>query len=169
MKKNKLRTALCLLLAGTVLTAFAALAADVGSRDDPLVTLSYLNGVYLNRLLDEVDEKLEARNQEILSELSGSAPGDTGTAQSAAAFEPVTLSAGQALRGNVGCEILFRSGTASCSAPAGTQALVDTTSGSAVSGGGALTANHLYMALEGAVIQAGGSAEMLVRGEYRVD
>ena len=30
MKKNKLRTALCLLLAGTVLTAFAALASDAG-------------------------------------------------------------------------------------------------------------------------------------------
>lgn len=161
MKKNPLRTALCLLLAGTVLAAFAALAADVGGRDDPLVTLSYLNGAYLSHLLDKVDEKLEARNRAFLSELS------IPDGQSAE-FVPVTLSSGQTLRGASGCEILFRSGTAICSAPAGTQALADTTSGSAVSGGGALTVNHLYIVLDSASIQTSAGAELLVRGDCSI-
>ena len=171
MKKNRLRTALCLLLAGTVLAAFAALAADTGGRDDPLVTLSYLNGTYLSRLLDEVDGKLEERERELLAGLSG-APAAGGTVQpggETADFVPVTLPAGRALRGTAGCEILFRSGSAACLAPAGTAALADTTSGGAVSGGGALTANHLYLILDSAGVQAASSASMLVRGDYYIE
>ena len=105
MKKNKLRTALCLLLAGTVLTAFAALASDAGGQDNPLVTLSYLQGPYLRLLLDEVDEKLERSNQALLADLGASGVQPAWDA----AFVPVALSAGQVLRGTAGCEILFRS------------------------------------------------------------
>ena len=165
MKKNKLRTALCLLLAGTVLTAFAALASDAGGRDDPLVTLSYLQGPYLSLLLDEVDEKLERSNQALLTDLGASGVQPAGDA----AFVPVTLSAGQVLRGTAGCEILFRSGDAVCLAPAGAQALADTTSGSAVSGGGALTANHLYLVLDSAGVQASGGVELLARGSWYIE
>lgn len=171
MRKSKLRTALCALLAGTVLTAFAALAADAGGQDDPLVTLSYLNGVYLSRLLDEVDEKLASRNRDILSELSGASSGLGSAAQpggGTADFEAVTLAAGETLRGSAGCEVLFRSGAAVCAAPPGTQPLADTTSGALVSGGGALTANHLYLVLDSAGVQAGGDVELLARGNYSI-
>ena len=41
-----MRIAACALLALTVLTAFSALAGGVGSQDDPLVTLSYLNDTF---------------------------------------------------------------------------------------------------------------------------
>ena len=74
----------------------------------------------------------------------------------------------RSLRGTAGCEILFRSGDAVCLAPAGAQALADTTSGSAVSGGGALTANHLYLVLDSAGVQASGSVELMARGNYSV-
>lgn len=169
MKKSKLPTLLCLLLAGIVLTAFAALAADAGGRDDPLVTLSYLNGAYLSHLLDEVDGKLEERNRDILAELSGTSAGGGGQPGGGYAFTPVTLSDGQTLRGSPGCEILFRSGAAVCSSPAGTQTLADTTSGGLVSGGGALTANHLYVALDSTGVQGAGSAGLLVRGDYYIE
>ena len=50
-QKRRLRTAACVLLAGTVLAAFVALAADAGSQGDPLVTLSYLNDTFLGQIL----------------------------------------------------------------------------------------------------------------------
>ena len=43
MKKKSMRTAACVMLVGTVLAAFMAIATEVGSQQDPLVTLSYLN------------------------------------------------------------------------------------------------------------------------------
>lgn len=167
MKKRRLRGALSLLLAGFVLSAFAALAAEVGSREDPLVTLSYLNGAYLNRILDEVDEKLEERSRALLAGLSGTASG--GGTSAGYDFTPVTLSAGESLRGTPGCEILLRSGAAVCASPAGTQTLADTTSGSAVSGGGALAVNHLYLVLDTTSVQASGDALLLIRGDCYIE
>ena len=52
-QKRRLRTAACVLLAGTVLAAFVALAADAGSQGDPLVTLSYLNDTFLGQILED--------------------------------------------------------------------------------------------------------------------
>ena len=57
MKKRSLRAALCVMLVGTVLAAFVAVAAEVGSQGDPLVTLSYLNDTFLGQILTKVDEK----------------------------------------------------------------------------------------------------------------
>ena len=71
MKKKTVRTAACLLLAATVLTAFAALAGGVGSQDDPLVTLSYLNGTFLDQVLEKVDKSLESRGAQLQKELEG--------------------------------------------------------------------------------------------------
>ena len=69
MKRRKLRTALCVLLAGTVLAAFVAIAAEAGSQGDPLVTLSYLNDTFLGQLLGKVDSKLTQRDQALRQEL----------------------------------------------------------------------------------------------------
>ena len=58
MRRKKLRIFACVLLALTVLTAFAALAGGVGSQDDPLVTPSYLNDTFTGQVLEKVDKAL---------------------------------------------------------------------------------------------------------------
>lgn len=182
MKKKTVRTVVCLLLAATVLTAFAALAGGVGSQDDPLVTLSYLNGTFLDQVLEKVDKSLESRGAQLQKELEqeiarreqalrGQLSGAPSPAPGgdAAAYTALVLSAGQTLSGGAGCEVLLRSGGAVCVADsAGAPALVDTTSGESVNGGGSLQTNHLYLMPAAAGIRASGAATVLVRGSYTV-
>ena len=70
--KNKGRwIALATALVLTALCGGAALAAS-GDKDDPLVTLSYLEQTVLPDVVNQVEEKLDARQEE-LSRLIGGA------------------------------------------------------------------------------------------------
>ena len=159
---------LALILAGATV---AALAAGAGSESDPLVTRSYLEGPYRESILEEADQLLAERNRELERALEEQVQGETGNASSgaanaAAAFQEVTLEAGQTLTGGVGTEVLLRQGAALCSAP-GDPGLVDTTDGSTLSSGGALAANHLYlMTAAGRGVAAQERTVLLVRGSY---
>ncbi len=180
MKKHKLRIAVCIMLVGTVLAAFVGIAAEVGSQGDPLVTLSYLNEVFLQQILDDVDEKLVARNElltaelmeqinetkrDILVELGSSYSDESGGV--AVSFSAVTLAAGQTLYGSAGCEVLLRSGSATCvSEGMSVPGLVDTTDGSTINHGVALKENHLYMMTAQRGVLAAAETILLVRGEY---
>lgn len=167
MKKrsNKVRTFLCVILAVTVLTAFAAMAAGgAGSQSDPLVTLSYLTDTFTDQVMEKVNGLLADRNAALNKELSDKlASGGTGDGSYAA----VTLAAGQTLRGEAGCEVLLRSGAARC-AGTGSTGLVDTTSGGNLDSGGALAANHLYLMPESREVSTADGAVLLVRGSYTV-
>lgn len=182
MKRTRLRAALCLLLAGTVLAAFVAIAADVGSQVDPLVTLSYLNDTFLGQIMDKVDAKLTDRNQalqeeleqeisqaerELLSQFSGGSTSSAGGV--AATYTAVELAAGQTLYGSAGCEVMLRSGSASCvSANASTPGLVDSTTGGSINNGTALTKDHLYLMTAERGVKASDAVTLLVRGEYTI-
>jgi hypothetical protein len=84
--------------------------------------------------------------------------GATGT------FEVVSLTSGQTLTGGAGCEILFRSGSASA-----VGAILDVSAGSSVSSGTALTVNHsLYDLGFRGRSQSGGAVTLLVRGVYTI-
>ena len=153
-RRRTARAAACLLLVGTVLTAFVAIAADVGSQGDPLVTLSYLNDTFLGQVLSEVDQKLAQRDQDL-------------TAQ----FERELLlreQSGQTLTGEAGCQVLLRAGAALCVSPGrSTPGLVDLTDGGTVNDGGALVQNHLYLMTDSrGVTASGGPVTLLVLGEY---
>ena len=159
MKKNRwaLRLLVLMLLAAALNVTFA-MAAGVGSSSDPLVTLSYLNTTYLNTILGKVDAKITTRNQELTAKLS----------QSSSDFKAVTLAAGKTLTGSQGCEVLLRTGSAAC-VSVHLPGLVDETAGTSLNGGGALSANHLYlMTADGRGVKASSSAVLLVRGSYTV-
>ena len=66
MKKNRwvLRMVVLLVICGA-LNMTVSLAAEVGSSDDPLVTLSYLNDTFLDTIMQKVDQKIAARNSQI--------------------------------------------------------------------------------------------------------
>ncbi len=159
MKKKRLRTALCIALAAAGLTAFGALAAGgAGSQSDPLVTLSYLTDTFTGQIMDKVDASIAGRDARLLQELGGSA-----VSGAASAYTAVTLGAGQTLYGEAGCEVLLRSGAASCGASA-EPGLVDTTAG----GGASLQANHLYLMTDSRTVTASEGAVLLVRGVYTI-
>ena len=80
----------------------------------------------------------------------------------------VELSAGQTLTGSTACELLLRSGTATCVSDS-SPGLVDMTDGATLANGGALKANHLYLAtIEGRGVHASTAVTIMVRGEYTV-
>ena len=168
MKKKRWVLRLVSLLAiSCVLSTTVSLAAEAGSTGDPLVTLSYLNETFLGNILSAVDQKIAARNSQIVQQLGGSV--STGGTSTASTFTVVTLSNGQTLTGQIGCEVMLRVGSAVCvssSAPG----LIDETAASTLNNGGGLVQNHLYMmTIENRGVKAtAATTKLLVRGSYTI-
>lgn len=160
MKKDRwlLRSVLLLALSAALMTT-VTLAAEAGSDRDPLVTLSYLNDTFFSQIMQRVDQKIADRNGQ-LNQQGGSA---------SSSFAVVTLSQGQTLTGDIGCEVLLRVGSAVCVSPSD-PGLIDETTAASLSNGGALAQNHLYMmTIEGRGIQASSATvKVLVRGAYTI-
>ena len=173
MKNRWFLRMIVLVTAALMLNATVSVAAEVGSSGDPLVTLSYLNDTYLSSILSKVDSKITARNAALTAQIdqkiaaSGGGTGSSGTA--ASTFSVVTLSSGQTLTGDIGCEAMLRVGTAVCVA-ASSPGLVDETSGGTLAGGSALVKNHLYMmTIENRGVKAtAATVKLLVRGSYTI-
>lgn len=158
---RRLPRALALLALSAVLMTSVSLAAEAGSAGDPLVTLSYLNDTFFNDIMRQVDQKIAQRTGQAVS------PG--GASGASASFTVVTLSEGQTLTGDIGCEVMLRVGSAVCVSPSD-PGLIDETTASTLSNGGALAQNHLYMmTIEGRGVRAGaGTTKVLARGGYTV-
>ena len=163
MKKNRwyLRLLALLVLCGALNVTITA-AAEAGSSDDPLVTLSYLNETFMDSIMERVDQKIADRN----AQLGISAGSGAGAASN---FTVVTLTSGQVLTGDIGCEVMLRVGTAVCVSPS-SPGLIDETAATALNNGSALVQNHLYMmTIEGRGVRAtAGTTKLLVRGSYTV-
>ena len=175
MKKIKRWTILVSTLALTVLCGGAALAAS-GDQSDPLVTLSYLNQTVIPDVVSQVETKAGTRQTELAKNLSdqitqykqdiaaiGSGSG------SSASYTLVTLTSGQTMALDVGCEVMLRVGAATASA-ATSPALIDVSTGGTINSGVALTQNHLYMATiaDRTIKPAAATVKLLVRGGYSV-
>ncbi|WP_298034687.1 hypothetical protein [uncultured Dysosmobacter sp.] len=163
MKKNRWVLRMVILLAlSAALNMTVTAAAEAGSSGDPLVTLSYLNETFLNTILQRVDQKIAARNSQIAQQAGVSVSGGT-----SASFTVVTLSSGQTLTGDIGCEVMLRVGSAVCVSPSA-PGLIDETTASVLNNSGALSQNHLYMmTIEGRGVKAtAATTKLLVRGSY---
>ena len=148
------------------LNMMVSLAAEVGSSDDPLVTLSYLNDTFLNTIMQKVDQKIAARNSQIAPQTGGQVTSDSGPVST---FTVVTLSSGQVLKGDIGCEVMLRVGSAVCVSPS-SPGLIDETSAGTLNNSGALAQNHLYMmTIENRGVKAtAATTKLLVRGTYTI-
>lgn len=129
------------LLAVCGLLAVAALASGGGS-DDPLVSLSYLEGAFWERVEEEADEALDASDQELLE------AADEGSlaVETVLNWTETRLKQGDALLGSTGTNVLVLAGGAKVTYSSG--AVVDVTTGSVVPSGSALSADHRYMVAE---------------------
>lgn len=161
----------CALLAVGI-TAFAA-----GGSGDPLVSRGYLEKVFAPSVYEKVDKAVKDNEAALKAELNKaieewdkklqtSTPSQGGDS---ASFKVVTLSKGQTLTGQVGCEVMLRIGTAVCVADSA-PGLIDTTGGTTLNNGTALQANHLYMVtIETRGVKATADVvKVLARGSYTV-
>ena len=174
-KKN--RRILAALLAGILCVTGMAFAANEGTASDPLVTLSYLQQTVTPGVLEQVDEKVEARAQQLKTALDQAIADYSGRMEQALAgaesgganFQVVTLSKGQTLHPQIGCEVMLRVGSASCVASS-SPGLIDSTDGTTLNDGGALKTNHLYLATieDRGVLAGSATVKVLVRGGYTV-
>lgn len=148
----------------------AAYAANAGGQSDPLVTLSYLNGTFTSQVKTMVDQAVNERQAQMEKSLNDILAGHSGGGSSpGGVFAVVTLSQGQTLVGNVGCEVMLRVGSAVCGSP-DSVGLIDTTSGGVLAGGQALVTNHLYMVTINprSVTATSGTVKVLTRGPYSI-
>lgn len=159
----------------TVVALFGAMnltvsfAAEPGSSQDPLVTVSYLNETFMNAIMEQVDLKIAQRNSQLAQLMSGqSGQVSSGTA-STLTFSVVTLSNGQTLYGDIGCEVMLRVGSAVC-VSSSNPGLIDETDASILNSGGELVKNHMYMmTIEGRGVKATAeTTKVLVRGGYTI-
>ena len=183
MKKNHnafTRLAGLMLLSCMLLTLSVIASGGAGTSSDPLVTLSYLNEKFLPQVLSETDKKIAERDKTLSGKLTeqiktdaaeferkyGTSTGTTG-AGTALSFEVITLDKGKTLTCDIGCEVMLRVGSASCTASSN-PGLVDETGGTTIANGGALQKNHLYMAtITGSGVKAGANGtKLLIRGGY---
>jgi hypothetical protein len=175
--KKKILITLGVLIAVAFISGVSILAATTfGTTNDPLVTLSYLTQKLKPQIMAEVsaditaaqaslqpslDTQVNSFKADIDSKLSGSGVESAG-------FTLVTLNKNQTVTCTVGAELLLRVGTAT--ATGSSPALVDSTSGTTLSSGSALTANHMYMVtIQGNGFKATASTvKVLIRGTYTV-
>lgn len=167
--KRKIKIAVAALCVCFLVTV--AYAATAGSSSDPLVTLSYLQNIFTGQVEDMVDQAVKDNEQQLTDQLNNAidewdkqVQGGTG-----ASFQVVTLSKGQTLVGDVGCEVMLRIGTASCTS-GGSTGLIDTTAGTVLAEGEDLVVNHLYMVTIStrSVTATSGTVKVLARGPYTI-
>ena len=167
MRQNKwlVRLLVVLLLSG-LLSMTVTVASGVGTDDDPLVTLSYLKETFMDDIMKKVDEKIADRNKRIGQQLGGQVSSGANVSDT---FTVVTLSGGQVLTGDIGCEVLLRVGTAVCVSPSN-PGLIDQSSAAVLNNNGALVQNHLYMmTIEGRGVKAtAATTKLMVRGSYTI-
>ena len=166
MKQHRI----CLKIFGIAVAVTAAVGLTMAvsgnnTASDPLVSLSYLTGTYRNNLLKDVEADIQAESQKLsssfsqqVSDLKGTMNGQTVTAEKND-FSTQSLTAGQQFTVRTGGEVLVLSGTVKAVG----SGLTDVTTGTAVSAGGSLTANHLYVAGADCVLEATGTAKLLAK------
>lgn len=135
MKKTAIALSICLLLTG-VMWAGAA-----GGAEDPLVSLSYLTGIFTDKIEKETDAKLDASDQLILSGESSAQSG-----ASASAWTEKRVKQGDILQASTGTGVLVLAGQVRVSHSGGT--VVDVTTGTAVPDGAVLKQDHRYLVAE---------------------
>ena len=180
---RKWRTALAVtvITVGAVASMGAAYAA-VGTQSDPLITLSYLNDKFTPSVLEQVDDavakqnttlqtqleqKIQAFTQDIQARLDA-AGGSSALPGSSGVYSVVSLSSGQTLLGDIGCEVMLRVGAAVCVTDS-EPGLIDMTDGAVLASGKSLVKNHLYMmTIENRGVRATTDIKLLVRGSYTI-
>ena len=170
MKKSML----ALGLAASLALGGVAMAAG-GSQADPLISLQYLTGSYLNSLRSTVEtavsqgtldvyqaakNRLDQLAQSYLNQQGGQTGGDIQWVTSAS-FQSLSGEKGDTVVLDTGAGLLWISGSAAASG-----VLVDATEGQELAAGDELTPGHRYLAAEQSTVTFSSEAQCAVEGRY---
>jgi len=134
-KKLAILIPLCMLLASVAFSAG-------GGAEDPLVSLSYLSGIFAEKVEDEVNERLDESDAELLEK----AKDGNILADRALTWTETRLKRNDVLVGSTGTNVLILAGNGQVIFDTG--AVVDVTTGAEVPSGTGLEVNHRYMVAE---------------------
>ena len=177
--KNFKRGALPALLALTLLLSTGAAVATGGSNFDPLITLSYLEDTVIPEILSKLTTDTKSLNKELKADLAAQIDvyesdmeqllKSADTASGSDTYVLVTLTKGQTMALDVGCEMMLRVGSVKVKA-ATAPALIDITTGGTINSGASLEKNHLYMSTisDRTLSPAADTVKLLVRGGYSI-
>ena len=134
-----------------------------------MVTLSYLTQTVQPDILRQVEERANTRQADLMTQFEHRLDQLQGGTGGSAAYTLVTLSSGDRLELEVGCELMLRVGSAAVNS-ATEPALIDMTTGGTLANAGSLVQNHLYMATipDRTVTASAGTVKLLVRGGYSI-
>ena len=159
MKKKTLTTIILIVALAMVAAVTVYAVANYGTKEDPLVTSSYLQDVVQPRMEDAYRSTLDGEVREMEDQFADQ------VAAAGGSYVLVPLESGQTLTGRAGTELLMRTGTAAVTK----SAAIDLTTGETAAVGAKLTENHLYLVqADGAGIQATADTTVMVRGGYSV-
>lgn len=133
-----MRKKMLVLLPLCLLAIAAVWASAAGDAADPLVSLSYLNGVFTSKVDAAVDSRL--------SGVQGSGAVEAGTAGEAAAWTETRLKRDDLIQTVTGDGVLLLAGAGQVAYDAG--AVVDVTDGTVIPSGESLKVRHRYLVAE---------------------
>lgn len=139
MKKRLLLLIPACILLGSLVWALAA--AD---KEDPLASLSYLTGDFWEAVEEEVDDRLDESDEELLEDLKES--GGELQVESAPTWRETRLKEEDRLVGSTGTGALLLAGAMEVHYDSG--AVVDVTAGTVIPSGESLQVQHRYLVAE---------------------
>ena len=171
--RKKLIITVGVVLAAALIYGLGALSAgSYGSKDDPLVALSYLDTTVKPEILAAADEHIAAESAKLakdFAEKAGASGTNVGDVSEVDDFKIVSLTSGQTLTCAVGTEIMLRIGSAVSAGPDAPRLIDETTGTDVTAAGTALTKNHMYMVtIKDNGIKSTGNTKVLVRGSYTI-
>ncbi len=149
-----------------IISMCAAVNAEYGSADDPLISLSYITDTLLPEIYGKVDEKIDAKIKEI-----NTSADETQSQSTNLSYVPLQMNKGQkveAVSGSI--EVLLRRGTFKAVDPLGDH-LINMTDGTEAGEGETLTLQNLYVIArpDGRAILADADYSwIMVRGDYKI-
>ena len=155
---------LALFFALTVLAGVVFAAG--GDSSDPLISLSYLQGTFRDKVDRSVDNKLDSSDKDAYAQAESALRAAISAAEAnvggnvADTFAERRLKQGDILSGATGLQVIVLAGNVTAQFSSG--AVVDVTAGSEIQSGAALTANHRYLVAEDT------SAQFTVAGKTAV-
>ena len=180
------KTAVAAAALALLMTTFALGASDdYSTENDPLVSLSYINGVLTPAFEKYVDDRIQNVSAEeiaaalmnndsfkeyVASVVSSSPQGGTSVPSSSAEFIKVNLDAGKRITASGKCELIVRSGEASvfCATDG---AVKDVSASKTLSNGdGVILGDYIEISYADAagIVSLRSGTEVLVRGEFTV-
>ncbi len=164
--KNLKKSVISLILLLTVLTIGVSADEAYSSKNDPLVSLSYVNDVLGPQIMAEVLEKIDSQYVKI-SDIKNVTAGE---------YTLVTLNKHQTLMAKGVCELIVLNGNATVLITSSTnieaaQGLIDITDGAVVTNGNILKANHQVVVPKAdgrGIVAVTSGFTVLVKGAYTI-